>query len=184
MAGLKISSANFAIAISIIPWLEALVAIMGETVGGQLFQNFAKFDLISVIIFIYMLNELYPRVIYPSSYICICYSNYFSILTFRLLNLLLISSVLAFKVGLFQRTCLLIHPAVFTPGLVQSSLVLCLFMYCSFLSGFLCLVKSLAPFWPNDTVLVQSILASYLLCFSVEDELTISILFLLYVYRI
>ena len=68
-----------------------------------------------------------------------------------------ISSTLAFKVGLFQRACLLQNPSVFAPGLVQSSFFLCLSIYRSFLSGFLCLVKSEAPFWQEGIVHMQMI---------------------------
>ena len=62
-------------------------------------------------------------------------------LIFKLSNLLLISTTLACNVGLFQRTCLLIHPAASTPELVQCSFVygglythwfaLCLYVLCN-----------------------------------------------------
>ena len=56
MAVVKISFTYGAVAITRIPWLEAFVAIIDETMSRQPFYNFAKFDLISSIIFINMLN--------------------------------------------------------------------------------------------------------------------------------
>ena len=38
------------------PWFEAFVAVIGETMGRQLFQNLIKFDSISIIIFICTLS--------------------------------------------------------------------------------------------------------------------------------
>ena len=78
------------------------------------------------------------------------------ILTFKLLNCFIISATLACNVGLFQRTCLLIHPAAVTPDLVQSSF-LWRFIYAYVRSSSLCFVKSEAPFCPNETDFLQSI---------------------------
>ena len=56
MAVFKISFTCETIAITIISWFEALVAIIDETMSRQLVWNLTKFDVISIIIFIYMLD--------------------------------------------------------------------------------------------------------------------------------
>ena len=69
-------------------------------------------------------------VVYPLLYINITIYVYI-MLTFKCLNLLSISATLACIVGLFQRTCLPIHPAAFTPELVHvaKSLYCCLYTH-------------------------------------------------------
>ena len=54
-------------------------------------------------------------VIYPSPYIFPVQNIFYFISTFRLLNVLLISSTLAFKVGLFNDKLADQKPAVFAP---------------------------------------------------------------------
>ena len=75
-------------------------------------------------------------VCYPLLYINIKMYVYL-ILTFNFLSFLLISATLACNVGLVQRTCLLIHPAAYTPDLVQSSFVLAIYIRICSLSIFM-----------------------------------------------
>ena len=57
MADSDIGSANFTITKTIIPSIETNTASVYKTMGRQLFQNFATFDFISIIISINMLSD-------------------------------------------------------------------------------------------------------------------------------
>ena len=143
----KESSTCFTITVTIIIMTTTSVTSINEAMYFYRDEHFIKHVFICRVIWICLYNNFILKIIH--CYVLLFKLYVYVILTCIFWNYLFISATLACNVGLFQRTCLLIHPAVVTPDLVQPSLCLRLSTYAYFRCFIFMLCVIRCPFLSN-----------------------------------